>query len=708
MQAGEKLDSFGGYRRFVSSILDIGILRKKSWLEQFLGGPISPDIGVISHPAAIHIGWGQKASGQRAWMRAMRRGQSFWLLEDGFLRSIGLGVNGDVGYSIVVDDLGIYYDATRPSRLEALICTIRMTPDLTEQANRALSLVRRYRLSKYNHAPAYSLPERQGRYKSRVLVIDQTFGDVSVRLGGGRPETFSAMFAAALNENPDAEIIVKTHPDVLTGKKSGYLKQELAGDRVKVLAEDICPLSLLEQVDKVYTVTSQMGFEALIAEKPVVCFGQPWYAGWGLTDDRHPDMDALRDRRGEQRSLEELFAAAYLQYARYINPLTGAAGGIFDVIAWLARNKTFNDATRGNLYCIGMSKWKRAIVRPFLRSPSARVHFVPSVSHLTRQALPADARIVMWGIKDEQVILPFAAEHSIPVWRMEDGFLRSVGLGSDLHRPASLVLDRGGMYYDPASGSDLERLIATQQLSEDDLERARSFRQRFTAMRASKYNLARAPVEFASHGRRVLLVPGQVEDDASIKRGSPVVSTNHALLESVRAANPDAFIVFKPHPDVVAGNRQGSIPAEALARLANQCVTDANIIDCILAADEVHTMTSLSGFEALLHGRVVHCYGGPFYAGWGLTVDHFPLPHRSRQASLDELVFATMLSYPRYALPGTHGYVPAEIILDTLVARSAQPSSVLSHQSGFSAWFSRMLRKSKALWGLFVSELTNR
>ena len=36
--------------------------------------------------------------------------------------------------------------------------------------------------------------------------------------------------------------------------------------------------------------------------------------------------------------------------------------------------------------------------------------------------------------------------------------------------------------------------------------------------------------------------------------------------------------------------------------------------------DEVHTLTSLTGFEALLRGIEVHAYGGPFYAGWGLTM----------------------------------------------------------------------------------------
>jgi capsular polysaccharide export protein len=279
---------------------------------------------------------------------------------------------------------------------------------------------------------------------------------------------------------------------------------------------------------------------------------------------------------------------------------------------------------------------------------------------------------------------------------MEDGFMRSVGLGSDLHRPVSLVLDRGGMYYDPASASELETMLSTQVLTEEDLQRAARFKEAYVAMRVSKYNIGGSPIHIPANGRRVLLVPGQVEDDASIQRGSPVVTSNLALLRRVRENNPDAYIVYKPHPDVVAGNRRGAIEASVLSSLVDQCLPDANIIDCILAADEVHTMTSLSGFEALLHGRVVHCYGGPFYAGWGLTVDHLPLPHRQRRISVEELVFAAMLKYPRYALPGVSGLASAEQVLTALVAQAAAPGTT-RYRTGVAGWVDRKVRKARAI-----------
>lgn len=673
------------------NLLDAEVRRLHSWLP--LGGR---DIVAVA-------GWGQRPSTARARTFAQRHQLPFLALEDGFLRSVGLGVSGAAPLSLVVDDLGIYYDATQPSRLEALIASLPPSEKMQAQARRALDLMRRHRLSKYNHAPERALPPLAAPYDARVLVIDQTVGDVSVRLGGADHARFAAMLDAALAENPQAEIWVKTHPDVLSGKKQGYLPADsllrYPDPRLHLLADDVSPLGLLAQVDKVYVVTSQMGFEALMLAKPVACFGLPWYAGWGLTDDRHPDMVALHGRRSAARTLEQLFEAAYLHYARYIDPVTGNAGTIFDVIDWVARNKAANDAARGTLFCVGMSLWKRAVVRPFVAGPSSRVRFVSSAAALERMELPPDARIVMWGIKEEAQLTALAQGRGVPLWRMEDGFLRSVGLGSDLYRPVSLVLDQYGMYYDPASGSTLERMLSACHLDEDGLARAVRFRQSHVAMKVSKYNLGRTALEVNSGGRKVLLVPGQVEDDASIMRGSPVVRTNLDLLRTVRAANPDACILYKAHPDVVAGNRRGAVPAEELARLADQCVNDANIIDCILVADEVHTMTSLSGFEALLHGRVVHCYGGPFYAGWGLTVDHFPLPARQRKLSLDALVHVVMFDYPRYILPGIPGFASAEQVMHRLVQQSAAGGTALK-----TGWLSRNLRKGRALAELLRSE----
>ncbi|MBY0402650.1 MAG: hypothetical protein K2X66_02040, partial [Cyanobacteria bacterium] len=121
------------------------------------------------------------------------------------------------------------------------------------------------------------------------------------------------------------------------------------------------------------------------------------------------------------------------------------------------------------------------------------------------------------------------------------------------------------------------------------------------------------------------------------------------LLQTVREKNPEAFILYKPHPDVVAANRPGAHPEEVLLQYCDVVITDicmAQLLDC---CDEVHTMTSLTGFEALIRNKKVVTYGVPFYAGWGLTTDFAEIPpRRSRQLTLDELFAGAVVLYPRY------------------------------------------------------------
>ena len=167
--------------------------------------------------------------------------------------------------------------------------------------------------------------------------------------------------------------------------------------------------------------------------------------------------------------------------------------------------------------------------------------------------------------------------------------------------------------------------------------------------RVSKYNVGMSmPFLPPQDGRELVLVVGQVDGDASILCGSSVIRSNEQLLWAVRAAKPQAHILFKPHPDVVCGNREGTISASCLA----ECV-DSQVIQCDLASlyphiDELHTMTSLSGFEALVQGVKVTTWGQPFYSGWGLTRDIHPPARRERPLPLAALVCLTLAAYPRY------------------------------------------------------------
>jgi capsular polysaccharide export protein len=142
------------------------------------------------------------------------------------------------------------------------------------------------------------------------------------------------MLACAIQENPNADIIVKTHPESFRGGRKGYFTGTKREGNVYPFTDPICPLSLLEYVDKVYCVTTQMGFEALMCGKQVTCFGAPFYSGWGLTDDR-----VKCARRIKKRSIEEVFHFAYIEYSKYMNPNSGALCEIEEAIDYLLQKR---------------------------------------------------------------------------------------------------------------------------------------------------------------------------------------------------------------------------------------------------------------------------------------------------------------------------------------------------------------------------------
>lgn len=643
----------------------------------------------------IRIGWGRKRSGRWAETLAGKAGSGFFLLEDGFLRSMGLGVEGDAPLSLVVDDLGIYYDASRPSRLEGLIRDKYLLASHLADAREAMGLIVQHGLSKYNrNQRVESCGSVFEHDRQHVLVVDQTFGDMAIQYGGASAQSFHMMFEAACREYRDAVIWVKTHPDVLAGKKQGYLTDILKETDIRLISDNLNPVELLRKVDAVYTVTSHLGFEALMQGKHVVTFGLPWYAGWGVSDDRHPKISELQQiGRRTKADLLELFAAAYLCYSRYVNPWTGNAGTIFDVIDYLQQHKSREALLSGKIYVFGLSWWKKKVMAPFLQTAANQVKFISSIRECQQIVGDAGAKVLVWGRKQEQVE-QWAAQNHIPVLVMEDGFIRSVGLGSNLVPPLSLVVDDQGIYFDARSPSRLENILQNGIFSPKQLQDAERLTDELVRLNVGKYNVGKGGfVAPEPRPGKIILVPGQVEDDASIRYGSPQIQSNLMLLQAVRNRNPDAYIVFKPHPDVLSGNRVGEMAQAEILALADQLVEEADILACIAQADEIHTLTSLAGFEALLRGKKVVCYGLPFYAGWGLTEDVLTVSRRTRQLTLSELVAGSMLVYPIYRCLGRKDISNAFMALQTLHQQRSRAKGGKIHSS----WLGRRWRQLKTL-----------
>lgn len=624
------------------------------------------------HAATVDVvaGWGLRPTTRKAVAYAGKHGLPYVALEDGFLRSFGTGEHFPP-LSLVVDDAGIYYDCTRPSALESLLSSDAdvLAPDAV-QVRQAREKLLSAGLSKYNHAPDLPAGVLRADDVQRVLVVDQTAGDMSVVKGGADAATFEAMLAAALDENPQATVYVKTHPEVTSGRKGGYLTGVQPDVRTVVLRDAVNPMSLIAQMDKVYVVSSTMGFEALLASKSVVCFGVPWYAGWGVTDDRQPQHAAMLRRAVRRRSVDELFAAGYMRYTRYLNPETRQLGSIADVTVWLNRQREMARRYSGRMICVGFPRWRAWNFRQMLSLHAKRVVHARSADAAAALKPERDDCLVCWGRVPPEGVQELAATSGVRLLRMEDGFVRSVGLGSDLIPPQSFVLDARGIYFDPSQPSELEDMLNTRALTQHDITRAQAVRSFIVKHGITKYNLEPLmPVDWPSSGKPVVLVPGQVEDDASIRFGCDAagVCTNMGLLQAARAQFPDAFIVYKPHPDVVSGNRRGKLVLKDALNWADHVELQASVISCIEACDTVVTMTSLTGFDALLRGKQVVVHGRPFYAGWGLTQDKLAVPRRHRTRDLDALVACAMLHYPLYWDPVLKGYTSCEAVLRQLV-----------------------------------------
>ncbi len=615
-------------------------------------------LGRFRAPISAIAGWGHKPTAHTARRFAQKRGLPYIALEDGFLRSVGLG-NDAPPQSLIIDDVGIYYNASGPSRLESLA----QRPLTAQEHIRSQNLImhwRQARVSKYNHAREYTgaLPERY------VLVADQTLGDASVALGQADAASFARMLNAALEQHPEHTVLVKVHPEVMAGSKAGYynLTALTRHPRIQILGLDAHPVRLLECAAAVYTVTSQLGFEALLWGKPVYTFGMPFYAGWGLTQDR-----LARPMRRTRITIEQLTHAALIEYPRYIHPETHACCQPEALIDWIEQQRGLRSRFVQKIYALNFSWNKRPSVRQFLSG--SEITFVRAIDNI-----PLHSTIAVWGSAS-------VGREDLNIIRLEDGFIRSVGLGADLIRPTSWVADSTGIYYDATRPSDLETILQTFTPDLTMLARAIALRHRIVEAGISKYNLNGTTWVRPSQDKyghrvvRVILVPGQVESDASLRHGAPRIQTNIALLQAVRAAHPSAYIVYKPHPDVVAGLRAKGADEKHATTYCDEVVTNASINHLLNVVDEVHVMTSLTGFEALLRGRSVVTYGQPFYAGWGLTQDLTPPDRRTRTLSLNQLVAGTLIVYPTYIQAGIQGYCTPEAALTGLVQLKTQRGS---------------------------------
>ena len=609
-------------------------------------------------------------------------------LEDGFFRSVEIGLTGAPTLSVVLDSKTPFYDATEPSQLEDLINAAHPMTEL--ELNRVRALIDRItkeKVTKYNFAP-YRLVARTNPARPVIVVVDQRAGDMSIEKGLANELSFAQMVDTALEFSETHDILIKTHPDANIGGResaigAGTLRRAEMNPAVTLITEDMNPYSLIDIAEKVFVVSSGMGFEALLAKRQVWCFGAPFYAGWGLTKDH-----IATPRRTSKPSIEELFHSFCIKQSIYYDPITSSRGEIETTIDFIVKQRPWHLKDYENIvgneesrvfnvkhpptkavWCFGIHKWKRELLQKVLKE--SELNFAESSREFLRLRENGVDSVLVWGYNRVPGLQKVVRELGLPLMRMEDGFLRSVGLGANHVLPYSLCIDSRGLYFDPRTPSDLEHILQTYDFAADPelLPRAKAARERIVETGLSKYNfpIPRRREPYGPKNRRRVLVIGQVEDDASIRFGAPGPITNNDLVRLARQENPEAQVIYRIHPDVLEGKRpELSDPAD----VKDICEISADrlaLADAFDEVDQVYTITSLAGFEALMRGIPVTAVGMPFYAGWGLTDDRATCARRTRKLTLDELFAGAYILYPHYFDPATGVPLEIEQVIDALL-----------------------------------------
>lgn len=507
-------------------------------------------------------------------------------------------------------------------------------------------------------------PASEEEARSCVEALNQ------LKVGGtfwaGQPRLPDSPFILARATGPDQarqmqEAVAGTGHTLLFWLPDDRASLDLADPAIPPLLGPCDPWHLFERADALWLDGNDpLALLAAAGGCPIRIFGEGAYAG--LAEGPAALVPIVQ---------KELLAGY-----RYSEPFHGRQTSALQTIQLLGHWRELIDANRPIGAVFGIAFWKRKAVEPLLWAGEAAIPFRPATSETLAET--GDRTIALWKARVPADFLRAAENRRAPLLEIEDGFIRSVGLGADCVPPLSIVVDGLHPHYDPSGPSGLEALLVRGDFPPALLTRARELRDLIVTTGISKYAVGPAHAERRGGDARHLLVTGQVEDDRSVLCGGGDVTGNLDLLRRVRQREPDAHIIYRPHPDVDAGHRKGHIPDQEALLVANEIARGTPITALIDMADEVHVLTSLAGFEALLRGKPVTTHGVPFYAGWGLTTDLGAVPaRRNIKRNLDELVAATLLLYPRYLDPITNLPCPPEVLIERLAAGVKKENNVI-------------------------------
>lgn len=311
---------------------------------------------------------------------------------------------------------------------------------------------------------------------------------------------------------------------------------------------------------------------------------------------------------------------------------------------------------------VSFSNWKTWMTDVLPENHVCFLGHSPRVAPAMLNLIPKfkNPKVYAWSYKWPEELEGICRKNNIELIYTEDGFIRSVGLGTNKSRPMSLVYDKKAMHFDRDKVSELDDILNHREFTKSELDAAEqvcaALKTGLTKYISQSQGRSLKEELCINDDKRVVLVLGQVEDDYSIKHGMEHFMSANDLVAKVALENPDAHILYRPHPESIAVRKKHYSDPRDVAHLCHIVTPEWSLQETFEASDEAHTMTSLTGLEAAVNGLEVHTYGMPFYAGWGFTNDRglAQTPgKRVRTRTLQEVVAGAYVCYSKYYHPVT-------------------------------------------------------
>lgn len=593
----------------------------------------------------IVLGWGYQEETEDLFKLSKKNNLNFHRLEDGFIKSYISGEEDSLSHSIVMDKKGMYYNTSSENDFKELCLKVPFKKKSEEEVSEIINRIIVNSVSKYNKEKNKSSLEVKGK---NVLLISQVKGDSSLKFGKVEDiSTEDILKDIKEREGTNTNIYVKIHPgSLLEGKESSIDLDKCKEAGCLFIEGEYDNFNLLKKFDAIYTKTSQLGFESLLLGKPTYVYGIPYYSQYGLTNDLNKEAKLIKNL-----TKEELFYFAYIEYSFYYSHLDKRTTDIdksLDSIIFYKNhlNKIDKDLIlldfkdKDKSFIRGLTQSYRALKRAFIKSKD----FLGTSTDL----------LVSYENKTN------LSRNSITVSK---GVLEDIEVSKEEKENYSMIFDELGIYYDPEKKSGFEKILLNKKgLSSYEDKRIINLVEKIkenqisikSKLKASKLALKKQAY------KKYILIPGQIEEDISIKAGGLGMNMSK-LIENVRSKNIDSFIIYKPHEDVLSGKEKGISEHSDCDYIAYT----ESIESLMDIADEVHVLTSIVGFDALLNGKATYVYGHPFYCGWGLTKDLSNAPMRRTAKTLNELAYSFYIDYATYYYNGS--YRTPEYVLNVML-----------------------------------------